>query len=966
MSQKLASILRRIANHAIPTTYTHEIIHGVNTSKWEVGKANYGEFLKDYCSFIANGDDDYDGLEEPGLAERPKETMPFIIQLNLVFDPVHYKEPFDDDFIYTFLYHVQSSMRSNLQIEIDEDELICVVLESETYTDEKGRKRIDMRFQFPMCKVDSSIQRKVLMPAIIRRLRSENMASKFFHQPIGDWDVIIDQEITTRPVTMYGSATRAGATPMTFRSIIGPTDWESIKDHDIDSFIIKLDDPDNPLNPLNHSFVFQGFLSASVFADPANKEFWLPAILSVEYWTRITLQKVNSRSTPSSASTIYGTGGPAYDLDAFGKGTENHVDMMSKMDMCENFVRMWGPERILKKSYWTAIGEALYDADDGEGNGLRTWVDLTQKAIQSMNGIPNFLMDELGTPNVPMRCENDYYTLRPERITVKSLAWHAREDNKSAYDAWHKVWCAKSMEQAVMTQTDVSVAKAFCRIYWLDIICTHAGKKVIWYKFNKHRWMEVPGGYSIRRIMSDDFVNKFRSMRLEILNQAQSSRNQNDTKNSETICKKIGDLINNLERSGFLNGVMSMVSDRMSHDSLDELLDDNPEILGLPNGVIMATREGIEFRNGRPEDYVSKNTNVSLRRDYHMEHPHVKKVLEWMKQVFADDELFEHFMKWSASTLRGGNNDKHLSVWSGMGDNSKSMLVKLFEAVFGSYCIKMPIGLASAGGRGNANGPSPAIARSRATRLCFMEEPGANTRFDSDLFKHLTGADRFFARMLKKNGGDIRPTFKLILMCNKIPSIPRDKAMENRLRIYAFMSTWVDDPVVAEAEYRAMNGGQSHGRFFKLNTMFEDEIPAMAPAALWLWFTYYDKYIQFGIRKTPEIIKKKTQEYWEDNDTYFQFAADQVEPAIINGIQDPNSRLDLNQLYTSFKIWHKGSYNRTKIPDKPVFRAEMLQRWGLPTEGCWHGIRFKSNASSDNEYNSGGGGLSGLAGLMVH
>lgn len=930
MSQRLLNILRRLGSPAANPTYTHEIVCGGVASRWEVNKTNYAELLKEYCSLVSSHEE-----VDLCLSERPKDVMPVIISLNLAFQSSRYSEPFDEDFILTFIYHIQQSLIKNLSITDDASELTCVVLESDTYTDDKDRKRIDLRFQFPTCKIDSQVQKKFIIPTLIRRLRSENILGKFFHQPIGDWESIIDYDATTKPLPMFGSVISQGASPMTLHKIYGPTDLDSIINHDTDEFERDLDDE---FNPMAHSYVFQGILNGLMFNEPPNRDFWLPAFLSVDFWHRVTLQRVSSRNTPASINSIFGDGKDTiYNLGKFGKGEDSeHIDAMSKMDLCEYFSGLWSPNRILKKQYWKDIGEAFFDADLGDDNGLKSWIDIMDRTLNVSETTPDFLSDGVNTS-----CENMYYTLRQGRTTVKTLGWHAREDSKQQYDNWHKTWYAKSMEQAVLRQTHVAIAKAFCRIYWLDIICTHIGKKVIWYKFDRHRWREVPGGHSIRTLMSEDFVQKFREMRHIISDQSKNAKNSEDAKEADNIMSKINDLIRKLETAGYLTGIMTMVSDRLAHDDLGDLLDENGEILGLTNGVLIATRDGIEFRAGRPEDYVTRCTNVGLRKDYHWEHPHVKAVTTWLHSVFVDDELYHHFMKWSASTLRGGNNDKHLSVWTGEGDNSKSMLVKLFEAVYGAYCIKMPISLASAGGRGNANGPSPAIARSRATRLCFMEEPGANTRFDSDLFKHLTGADRFFARLLKKNGGDIKPTFKLILMCNKIPSIPRDKAMENRLRIYAFLSTWVDDPVEAEAEYQ-MKYGKPHGRFFQMDNMFEDTIPGMASAALWAFFQYYPIYLDEGIRKTPEIIKKKTQEYWEDNDSYFQFTADQVEPAMVGGYQDPNSKIDLNQLYISFKMWHKDAFSYTKVPDKPKFKSEMITRWGAPVNGAWHGVRFKS------------------------
>jgi phage/plasmid-associated DNA primase len=932
MNQSLTSLLRHVGTPSGPSQYTHEIIH-TNKSQWRVNDNAYGELLKGYCSMVS----DQDG-GELALAERPREVMPLIVQLSLIFDHNGFKEPYDDVFIYTFAWHCQQTILKNLQVDDDSNDLTCVILESEVSMDDKNQSRcqIDLRFHFPYCRVDASTQKKTLYPHLIRRLRAENVSSKFFHQPIGDWETIIDQDVVTNPLPMYYSSLRLGSRQMVLSKIVGPIDHDAIEDHDTDEMDVKLEDI---FSPAGHSYVFRGLVSGDIFNE-RDCEFWLPIFLSVDYWHKQILPKQTSRNTPARPGMYDSNHTVGYDLSAFGVG-ESPSDKMGKMELAEIFVRMWKVERILSRSYWLDIGEAFFDADEGDDAGFRAWIDVTERALQTGHAVPDFLIS-----GAEASCGFYYHTFRTGRVDIKTLAKHASEDNKKSYDTWHKAWCMKAMECAVERQTHVAVAKALCRLNWLDFICTHegGGKRVTWYQFVRHRWMMNPGGYALSRTISNEFISKFEDMRIEIAQQGRESRNSQEKTSSEKIITKIGVLIKLLENQGFKSSVMSAATEILVHDDLDSLMDDNGEILGLPNGVIVATRYGIEVRNGRPQDYITRTTNVPYRRDFSWAHPTVIKVMEWMHQIFVDEELFHYFMKWAASTLRGGNKDKHLSVWTGQGDNSKSMLVKLFECVYGSYCIKMPIGLAANGGRGNnANNASPAIARSRATRLCFMEEPGRNMQFDSDMFKHLTGSDKFFARLLKKNGGDIKPLFKLIMMCNDVPSIPRDRAMENRLKIIAFLQTWVDDPIAAEAAYQALYGEPSGGRFFQLDTGFEDEIPGMASAFLWVMVEYYPVYLKEGIRKTPSIIQQDTKRYWEDNDTYLQYAAECIEVAIKDGVQDRASVLDVHQLYTSFCLWHRTSLPGHKLPIKNTFRKELTSRWNKPINGAWGGIRFKTS-----------------------
>ena len=60
--------------------------------------------------------------------------------------------------------------------------------------------------------------------------------------------------------------------------------------------------------------------------------------------------------------------------------------------------------------------------------------------------------------------------------------------------------------------------------------------------------------------------------------------------------------------------------------------------------------------------------------------------------------------------------------------------------------------------------------------------------------KELSGNDTFFARGLFKEGGEITPMFKLVLICNEPPQLHNsDKATWNRIRVIPFEATFCDD-----------------------------------------------------------------------------------------------------------------------------------------------------------------------------
>jgi phage/plasmid-associated DNA primase len=156
------------------------------------------------------------------------------------------------------------------------------------------------------------------------------------------------------------------------------------------------------------------------------------------------------------------------------------------------------------------------------------------------------------------------------------------------------------------------------------------------------------------------------------------------------------------------------------------------------------------------------------------------------------------------------------------------------------------------------------------------------------------------------------------------------------------LSTWVkasEAPLTEEEQMRK--------RRFKIDPTFENKIPSLAPAFLWLMYTYYPIYAHEGIRDLPEIVRLSTEEYWKENDLYIQFTNDKIESA------PADSMLSLQEIYEVFKTWYIQSYGSVNIPSRPYFLSMIKVTWGIPpsAEGYWYGVKIKednSNLKSNN------------------
>lgn len=971
MEPELRDLLRAVATAPIGDSHTHVSLYGPH-ARWSVRPHNQTEFWTRYCDLVdrkTNGRDEVpaEPFANMCLAERPQDVMPQIAKLTFRFHADatddNTWEPYDDDFLQWLCHTYQSVLSEYFRITTETQmELVVTVLESATHWYEEDRETgqrfmiMEVRLQFPYGRIDAGMQNRLVRPRVIQLLRNNNVLAKMQRQPIGDWEQIISANTANEPVVMYGSSEVQGRPKMGLTHI-WPYITRDMLDGGVQPDELSLEDS---FVPQNHVHVQQQIVRAEIFDEEHELQYWMPMFLSLGYWPTVLLPKQDVNDGGRFTTQLRLLNAQPEPQRIFGVGQRQREDIDdSDMELAERMIPMISQQRFLREAFWLDIGKALYVSDEGGDNGLLSWTRHTERSlttllpwqrqddrnIVALINVPEFIrgailggaqgvtQEQLSTA-IAETCRNLYYTFANSPISVKTLAWYAREDSPDRYANWHRDWCMASMEQALSClHTDVAIA--LHRVYWLDFVYCPVGKGK-WFHFKNHRWYEVNQGIELRKAISRDFMKRFEATRMILSRQIHDSTDDAFKANGEITMKKITTLIGKLKTVAFKSSIMTEACEHFSNDRFVGLLDTNPELTGVTNGVLEVSGVHVLFRNAKPEDYISMCTNIPFHSTYSWQHPLVMECMKWFGQVFTDKALLHHFLKFSASCLKGRNSDKIFPIWTGEGDNSKSMIVKLFEATFNSYCIKFPVAMLSEKAM-NASGPTPQLARAKATRVAFLDEPEDDVPMHKGTIKRYTGGDSFFARLLQDNGGDVQATFKMILMCNKVPIIPNaDRAIKNRTRLFPFMSTWVDDPPEDEAH-------QYEQRRFRKNAMFERRIPILAPAFLWIMSQYYPYYVNEGL-VDPPIIKEHTDAYWRDNDVYAQFAADTIQEVYnAAGERDAGARCTLSEIYSEFKVWFRDAFPGTKVPERSVVRAELSSRWGRMHGNAWHGIRIIVN-----------------------
>ena len=759
--------------------------------------------------------------------------------------------------------------------------MICCFLESETWFDGNFINKL-VRLQFPNIQIDINNQIKIIKKEFITEFRKLKYTNRFDILPIGDiGDWILDIKQTA---WMYRSKLDKKGCCLQFKKI-----YEVCNNDELDEI-----DLDDVFEPNNHTYIKTGKLDFDFIEKEERKDFWLPIFLSVNYSNNIILPKISNKEEEEII----------YDLN-----DENTYSKEPNI-MIKYLLPLVSLERYKRNDYWLDIGKALYNIFDGSTEGLALWIEESEKA-----GV-----------KTKKDCEEKYYTLDTYCLTIKTIGTFAKRDNLKKYNSWHEAWCKQSFSHA-LSLTHADTAEALWRYFWLDFIFYEK----VWYYYTNNTLKQNTAPIYLNKCIDGRFIPLFKSIRTQYSKECENENNLMTDKMLEAQLLEFTKLIKKLGDSGFRNSVIEMSKSKFYVENFNKLKDSDCSKTGWANGVIVCDEIDAYFREGMIEDYITMSTHIKFKANFTWNDKKIKELMEWFSQVFPDKELLHFFLKDSASQLFGKNSEKYFRIWLGGGNNSKSMIIKLFQQTLGDYCFDFPSKVLCKSINMSNNGPSPELAQSEGKHTAFITETGDNDIIEAATFKKLTSMDRTFSRKCGENGGSIENYYKIYYVSNVIPVIDGiDKAVENRLLILPFLGCWCDDAPESKEEQMKL-------KKFKIDYEFDLKIKTFCQAFGWIMFNMYKVYKMEGLSKKPQIVIEYIENYWNENDCYRIFIKEKLE-------EDASSEIGPIDIYPTFLIWFRENYPRAPPPSSAIFKRiiQAENKLGkLNRNNKWSGIKLK-------------------------
>lgn len=881
MNSSVEQILRE---HHVDGVFNTHVSMIQPKGKFQFNRKNLEKFWDVYCKKIVEENNPI-----IGIAEKPQYYLPVIVDIDLKVKETN-ELKIEEDHLYSKQQVIQvieiyQSVLRNIVDECTDDHLLCVLLEKPVYYLNAGENtyvKNGFHLHFPNLFLNKVDQEVHLIPRVQDAVREMEI---FANLGIDDSSTVIDKASCTVPWLLYGSRKSEEMEPYKVTKVFNSEGIE-----------IGFDEAFR---------YYQIYDNHSKIINIRNKiEEYLPRILSIIPYGRQTHEVRKGLISPLKEKL---------QEKKTKLKTNLRVSVEESLRISSRLLPMLADWRAEERNEWMTIGWILYNIGDGSPQALEQWMEFSARC---------------GEKYEESTCIYEWDRMIKKDLTLGTIRYYASIDSPELYKEFKKEQAEHYVKES-LNGAHNDIAKVLYAEYGNEFVCASICNKM-WFQFREHRWEEIEEGIFLRERISDNIVNKYSELGKEIFTKLATVEDKAEEAMYNVRLKQIQKIIRDLKSSPYKSSVMKEAMEVFYDRRFQQKLDQDPFIIGFKNGVYDLKIN--EFRAGRPEDFISKVLPIELKQ-YKMEDEEVQNVIDFLSKVFPDKEIRNYFLDCYSDIFVGGNNQKKIYLWTGEGDNGKSITQMFFDEMLGELAIKFNTQYFT-GKKVSSGSANPELARAAPpVRLGTMEEPDADEQLNIGELKKLSGGDKFWARDLFEKGKktrEVTPMFMLSFICNKLPKIKyADKAAWNRFRVVPFEATFVEpgQPCPSTLEE------QMKQKRFPMDKEFKHKIPGMVPAFAWYLLEWRKN---ITVRKEPEKVREATAAYRRQNDIYRQFIEENI-------IEDDTKMLSITEIYAQFKEWFREGWPNMTLPIKNEVKEYFDKMWGEPTRGLiWKGYRIRT------------------------
>lgn len=525
-------------------------------------------------------------------------------------------------------------------------------------------------------------------------------------------------------------------------------------------------------------------------------------------------------------------------------------------------------------------------------------------------------------------------------LTKKSIMYWAKNDNYEQYEKIRENTIDYYIEQTIETITieqinnprkknakgssDYDIATVLFHLCGDEFVSVSIRSNE-WYQFINHRWIKNDCGTSLRNKISTKLRDLYNNKSSELVIRA--SKKDPESEEFKLImgrANKVLDIAFTLGSTKDKDNIMKEARELFYNSEFLDKLDQNKYLLCFTNGIVDFKNKC--FRKGYPEDYISKCTDsdyIPLNTVAH--HFIMMEIQEYMSQLFPEKELCDYVWTHLASCLIGDTAlNQCLHYYTGIGQNGKSMLVKLMQLILGSYSGELDVGFYTQE-RAKRGQSTPELFAIIGVRFAITSEPSEGDKMNEGPMKQLTsGTDPMSCRAPYGQLMKFIPQANAIIMANHFLEVKsRDHGTWRRIRVVQFKSLFTDDPVSNDPEkpYQYKKIDNLDLKFAEWKFVFMAMLVEKA-------------FLTNGICKVCDIVSASSNQYRQNQDVLSEFIGEKI-------VKDISCKLKKSTVCYEFNEWYRSTYGSRINKTKELY-ALMDKQFGTCKNNSWNGITIVS------------------------
>jgi P4 family phage/plasmid primase-like protien len=525
----------------------------------------------------------------------------------------------------------------------------------------------------------------------------------------------------------------------------------------------------------------------------------------------------------------------------------------------------------------------------------------------------------------------NHFNKRPDGVTKRSIMYWAKQDAFAEYEKVKKGTIDHYIEETIFEAGDWDYAMVLFHMYKDKYICSSITNKK-WYVFNKHRW-EKDEGQRLRLAISRELFQLYSDKQNQYLSDAHLYEpSSEEHERIQRKVKKIAEICIKLKKTNDKNNIMREAMEIFFDKDFTKNMDSNPYLMCFTNGVFDFKSK--EFRQGYPQDYVTKTTGIPYVKYNYEENKDISdEIMDFMEKLFPQKDLCKYMWDHLASCLIGIKKEHAFNIYRGSGSNGKSILTDLMTQALGEYKGTVPITLVTSA-RNNIGGTSSEVMQLKGVRYAVMQEPSKDAIINEGIMKELTGGDPIQARALYCDSEIFIPQFSLVVCTNALFEIrSNDDGTWRRMKLVDFLSKFISE-------------GETHTDDTKHVFLKDKGLKEKLPK----WSTVFVSMLVKRACETDGEVKDCSEvvaasnKYRQSQDCITGFIADKI-------IKDATGSLGKQILNNVFKEWFQMNYGNRKMQKLAEIEEIMIKKFGNRNvkTNKWLGIKIKEEEEQGDD-----------------